>query len=178
MPNFVRETLKLRSMGALLCVGLAMGLGACSTAKTQAQTFSIGQRATAGRLSYLVADAEWRQDVPGGRQPAKNRVLQLHLLITNSGGMEANIPMLRLLDAAGNEIGEVSEIEGNPRWLGMIRRLQPSMTEEGNIYFDVPVGAYRLEVVDNSDSDAEKVAYVEIPASLAPPAPAPPTNGK
>lgn len=155
-----------------------MGLGSCGSAKPKAPVFSIGQRATVGRLSYLVTEAEWRQDVPGGRQPVKNRVLQLHLMITSGAGAETTVPMLRLVDGAGNEIGELAEIEGNPQWLGMIRRLQPALTEEGHIYFDVPVGAYRLEVVDNTEPEAEKMAYVEIPASLAPPAPSPEVTGK
>jgi hypothetical protein len=37
------------------------------------------------------------------------------------------------------------------------------------IYFDVPVGTYKLEVVDNSMADSEQTAFIEIPASLAPP---------
>lgn len=178
MPNFVRESQKLRLIGVTLCAGLLMGLASCGSTKSKPPEFSIGQRATVGRLSYLVADAEWRQDVPGGRQPVKNRILQLHVMITNGAGAEATVPMLRLLDAANNEIPEVAEIEENSRWLGMIRRLQPALTEEGYIYFDVPVGAYRLEVLDNTEPDAEKVAHVQIPASLAPPTAPPEASSK
>lgn len=178
MPNIVRESLKLRLWGVALCAGLAMGAGSCASPKPKAAVYSIGQRATVGRMSYLVVDAAWRQDMPGGRQPVKNRILQLHMMITSGAGAEATVPMLRLVDGAGNEISELAEIESDPKWLGMIRRLQPALTEEGNIYFDVPVGAYRLEVVDNTEPDVEKIAYVEIPASLAPPGPSPEVTGK
>jgi hypothetical protein len=96
-------------------------------------------------------------------------VLQIHVTVTNTGAEEIAVPMLRLHDAAGNEVSEIMEVEGNTRWLGMIRRMQPALTEDGMIYFDVPVGSYKLEVVDNSMADNEQIAFIEIPASLAPP---------
>ena len=112
-------------------------------------------------------------EVQGAKSPPKNRILHLHLNVTNAGALEASLPFLRLIDGAGNEIMELADLEGNHRWLGMMRRMQPALTEDGFVYFDVPVGAYKLEVVDNTIADDEKVAYIEIPASLAPPPQAP-----
>ena len=141
----------------------------CSSSKSRIIAMAIGQRVKVGKLSYQVTEALWLTEVPGGKQPAKNRILQLRLMVTNSGSEEASIPFLRLIDSKGNETVEVREIEGNSSWLGSLRRLQPAITEEGNVYFDVTVGGYKLEVVDNSVADDEKVAHIEIPASLAPP---------
>jgi hypothetical protein len=154
-------------------LGGGAGIMAGCSSKPRALTFAIGEKVQVGKLVYQVIEAQWVLDVEGAKQSPKNRILQLRVTITNSGGTEAALPYLRLIDAAGNEIVEFSEIEGNSRWLGMLRRLQPALTEEGLIYFDVPVSAYKLEVVDNSDADAEQVAYVQIPASLAPPPVAP-----
>ncbi len=140
----------------------------CSS-KTKALTLPIGEKVQVGKLSYQVIDANWQAEVAGLKQPPKNRVLQIHITVTNSGAEEISIPMLRLHDAAGNEISEIMEMEGNTRWMGMIRRMQPALTEDGMIYFDVPVGTYKLEVVDNSMADNEQIAFIEIPATLAPP---------
>jgi hypothetical protein len=129
----------------------------------------MGERIQVGKLVYNVTEAEWKGEVEGAKQLPKDRFLQLRVSVTNSGGAEVALPMLRLIDAKGAEIPEFTEIESNTRWMGVIRRLQPALTETGFLFFDVPVGAYKLEVVDNSNPDDERVAHVEIPASLAPP---------
>jgi hypothetical protein len=148
-------------------------LSSCSSGKGNVITFPIGQRVQVGKLFYQVTEAKWITEIQGAKQPPKNRILQLHLTVTNGGTAPATLPFLRLMDAAGAERTEVSDLEQNQGWLGMLRRLAPSRTEEGFVYFDVPVGAYKLEVVDNSNADDEKIAYIEIPASLTPPTQAP-----
>ncbi|MBI2685718.1 MAG: DUF4352 domain-containing protein [Acidobacteria bacterium] len=141
--------------------------------KTQAPTFPIGQRVQVGKLFYQVVEAQWKAELNGYKQTPKDRILQIHFTVTNSGAEEVSIPTLRLIDANGNEKSEIVDIEGNEKWMGTIRRLQPALTEEGLVFFDVPIGAYKLEVVDNSVAENEKVALIEIPASLAPPPPPP-----
>ena len=167
-----RATFSLCAIGAILVFP-----SSCSSGKTKALTFPIGQKVQVGKLFYQVIEAQWMAEVQGAKQPPKNRILQLHITVTNSGSQEASLPFLHLIDAAGTEILELSELEGNPAWLGVLRRMQPALTEEGSVYFDVPVGASKLEVVDNSNADDEKFAYIEIPASLAPPPQPPGSNG-
>ena len=162
--NLSRATFLLCAVGAILAFP-----SSCSSGKSQVLTFPIGQKVQVGKLFYQVIEAQWMAEAQGAKQPPKNRILQLRLTVTNRGAQEASLPFLRLLDAAGTEIVELSELEGNPAWMGVLRHLQPALTEEGTVYFDVPVGAYKLEVVDNSNADEEKIAYIEIPASLAPP---------
>jgi hypothetical protein len=152
-----------------LSLGALAALIGCSGSKPKVASFPIGQKVQVGKLSYQVLEASWVSEVQGAKNPPKNRVLQLRLAVTNSGGQEATIPLLKLIGANGNETLEIAEIEENSQWMGALRRLQPAIPEEGYIYFDVPVGAYRLEVVDNSNVDDEKQAHIEIPASLAPP---------
>jgi hypothetical protein len=149
----------------------------CASTRTQVLSFPIGQKVQVGILFYQVLEAAWMTEVEGAKHPPKNRILGLHMTVTNSGANEAALPFLRLIDARGKELMELSEIEGNPHWLGALRRMKPALTEEGFVYFDVPIGAYKLEVVDNSNPEDERVAYIEIPASLAPPAQAPGANG-
>ncbi len=166
--NLFSTVFILSAVGAILA-----SQSSCSSPKPQAMTFAIGQKVQVGKLFYQVIEAQWMGEVQGAKQPPKNRVLHLHLNVMNAGALEASVPFLRLIDGAGNEIMEMSDLEGNPRWLGMLRRMQPALTEDGFVYFDVPVGAYKLEVVDNTLADDERIAYIEIPASLAPPPQAP-----
>jgi len=154
---------------SVLLVSTLIALQGCGERVAPISSFPMGQKVQVGKIVYSVLEAEWRTDVPGGKQPPKNRILQLTMAITNSSSQEMSIPTLRLLNAKSEEHPEYTEIEGNMSWMGLLRRLQPSLTETAAIYFDVPVGAYKLEVVDNSDAENEKASYIEIPASLAPP---------
>jgi hypothetical protein len=168
--------LSRRAVTSLFCsTGFAFVAGCSSTAPTS--SYALGQKVQVGQLVYQVLEAQWLTEVPGGRQNPKNRILQLHITITNSGGQEIPLPFLRLVDSGGNSIPEFAEIEGNNRWMGALRRFQPALTEGGLIYFDVPIGAYKLEIIDNTDADNERLAYVDIPASLAPPPVAPTPGG-
>lgn len=153
----------------VLLASSLIALTGCGEKGTVISSFPMGQKVQVGKIVYSVLEAEWRSDVPGGKQPPKNRVLQLTMAITNSSSQETAIPTLRLISAKSEEFAEFIEIEGNMSWLGLLRRLQPSLTETAAIYFDVPIGAYKLEVVDHSDAENEKTAYIDIPASLAPP---------
>jgi len=153
-------------------------LGACGPRAVPLATHPLGAKIQVGKLVYHVVEAEWRGEIPGAKNPPRNRVLQVTLSVTNSGSKELSFPMLRLIGADSAEHGEVAEIEDNPRWFGLLRRLNPALTENGILYFDVPVGAYKLEIVDNSDADREESAYIEIPASLAPPPVVPSKTGE
>lgn len=153
---------------ALLATSLFM-LTDCGEKRAVVSSFAMGQKVQVGKIVYSVLEAEWRADVPGGKQQPKNRILQLTMAVTNSSSQDMSIPTLRLINSKSQEFPEYIEIEGNMSWMGLLRRLQPSLTESAVIYFDVPVGAYKLEVVDHSDPDNEKTSHIDIPASLAPP---------
>lgn len=153
----------------MLVTFLGLCVSSCGSSTPHAMTVPIGQRIQVGKLFYQVVEAQWVGEVEGAKQPPKNRILQLHLTVTNSGAEDASIPFLKLFDSKGNEIPEVSDLEANRRWMGALRRLQPALTEDAWIFFDVPVGTYKLEVVDNGDPNDERLAMIEIPASLAPP---------
>lgn len=166
--DVVADMLDRRAFFFFLLGALAV-LSGCSPSKPEVASFPIGQKVQVGKLSYQVLEASWVTEIQGAKNPPKHRVLQLRLAVTNGGGQEATIPLLKLIDANGAETLEIAEIEDNSQWMGTLRRLQPALPEEGAIYFDVPVGAYKLEVVDNSVADDEKLAHIKIPASLAPP---------
>jgi hypothetical protein len=96
------------------------------------------------------------------RLPEK-RFLVIRLAITNGSGKEAELPLFRLIDDQGSEISESQDADFLPGWLGIIRRIGPTQTEEGRILFDVSPKLYKLEVTDGAEPGKEQLALVEIP---------------
>jgi hypothetical protein len=123
----------------------------------------MGERAQAGPLIYNVFEADWRAQLgegPLARHPAR-RFLIVHLSVTNSGAEVISAPGLRLLDDAGQLYSETIDGQNVPSWLGLVRKLKPADTLEGNILFDVEPKSYKLKLDD--DSDPDRKVLVEIP---------------
>ena len=136
----------------------------------------MGERVQVGGLIYTILHTDWKDQlgeaVTAARVPT-HRFLLVHLTVTNGGGTEAPIPPLVLVDQKGQTHQELSSGEGVPDWLGMIRLVKPASTDEGQILFDVPRGAYKLQVSEGGDPEQEKTALVDLPLSLDPQAPVP-----
>jgi len=134
-------------------------------------TYRMGERASVGKLVYIVTEAEWQpalgDPASGGRIP-ENRFLQLRLTITNGGGETLHIPLLALYDADGKSTRESDNGEQVSGWLGLLRQIKPAETLQGAILFDVKPAAHKLQITDSGDPENELVAYVEIPLDLQP----------
>ena len=132
-------------------------------------TYQMGQRVQLGTLTYNVLETNWKSQLGGGpsaRIP-KNRYLLVKLTITNGGGQSSSIPEMALLNAAGLSFQEMTEgVESVPKWLGVLRNLAPVQTDEGIVVFDVPLGAYKMQVSDGGEIGSEKKALIEIPLHL------------
>ncbi len=158
------RTLSILSVGALLVLAASCG-GRSTMKKTVA--YRMGDRASIGSVTYVGLTADYRQELPGAKELMKNRYLVIALSITNGGGAEVILPHTRLIKPDGTEIAEVTEIDGFPQWLGLLRKVEPASTEQGYVVFDVPVGAYKLQVSSGGDPENEQLAQIEIPANLA-----------
>lgn len=144
-----------------------IALGGCSQARREPSlaTFPIGAQVNAPPLVYTIVDANWAAELPmpeGPRLP-KNRFLLVTLTVTNSGGAEAGIPLLSLVDSRGATYLEEQKGDGVDQWLGFLRVMKPAESDQGRILFDVPPGAYKLRVSSGGDPETEKAALVEIP---------------
>ena len=131
--------------------------------------YGMGQRVQLGPLTYNVLETNWKSQLGGGpsaRIP-KNRYLLVKLTITNGGGQSSSIPEMALLNAAGLSFQEMTEgVESVPKWLGVLRNLAPVQTDEGIVVFDVPLGAYKMQVSDGGEIGSEKKALIEISLQL------------
>jgi hypothetical protein len=160
-----------RSQAAATAAALAfLLLAACGQRQANpSRVYRMGESIKLGPLIYNVLDAQWKTELGEGtqlRSPNK-RFLLIQLTVTNSGGAETFAPPLKLEDAQGSTFFETPGGEGVPNWLGFLRKLAPAQTDQGRVLFDVPTGAYRLRVTDDSTDPAqEKSALIDIPLRL------------
>ncbi len=167
-----------------LLTGSLIALAGCSQSRRSPMlaTFPIGTQVTTAPLVYTIVDANWEAELgtPDGPRLPKNRFMVVTLTVTNSGGGEAGVPLLSLVDSRGNTYMEEQKGDGVTQWLGFLRVMKPAETDQGQILFDVPPGAYKLRLSSGGDPEQEKAALVDIPfmaekdPSVATPQPAAP----
>jgi hypothetical protein len=146
----------------LLCGAAATQTG-CVKPAPPVHVYNIGERVQVGPLIYNVFEANWLPQLGEpmqARRPAR-RFLLVHLSVTNSGAEVLSVPALSLLDDAGYVHTETFDGRNVPAWWGLIRKVKPADTLEGNILFDVQPKSYNLKLDDNSDP--EHRAMVEMP---------------
>ena len=130
-----------------------------------AKTFKMGERASAGNLTYNVLEATFFSqlgDIGKSRIPQK-RFLVVRMSITNGGAKEVELPLFRIIDNSNIETPELSDADFLKGWFGLIRKIGPTQTEEGRILFDVAPKNYKLEVTDGGEVGKEQLAFIEIP---------------
>ena len=158
---------------ALLCV-LVFG---CSSGASRSgpSLHPMGEAVQVGPLIYTVLDAEWLDQLgePTSVRTPQQRFLAIRISVTNSGSGASGVPALRLQDSRGTAYEELPNGDGLPEWLGYLRSVKAAQTERGRLLFDVPLGTYRLRLVNDADPENEKVALVDIPLHLGSPIPAP-----
>lgn len=121
--------------------------------------YRMGEKVQAGQLIYDVFETKWQAQI-GERTPA-HRFMLMHLTVVNSGAEPVSVPSFKLVDESGRTYTESIEGEGVPLWLGMIRRVKPADTLEGNAVFDVEPKSYKLKLDDGSESGM--VVMVDLP---------------
>jgi hypothetical protein len=160
-----RKFLALSAGGLLIQVGCNSTTESIAKPKEIAKSFKMGERAAVGLLTYTILESSFYTQLgnPPKTRMAQKRFLVLRLAITNGGAKEMEVPLFKLMDESGELTPELEDGEGVPGWFGIIRRVGPTMTEEGRIVFDVAPKNYKLQVTDGGETGAEQFAYIEIP---------------
>jgi hypothetical protein len=136
---------------------------ACIRPAPPVNVYLMGEKVQAGPMIYNIFETKWQGQIgegPQARTPA-HRFLILHLTVVNSSAEALSVPPLKLTDDAGRIYDESMEGQGIPLWLGMLRKLKPADTLEGNAVFDVEPKSYKLKLDDGSESG--KVVMVDLP---------------
>lgn len=125
----------------------------------------MGAQVAVGPLIYTAIEAEWRAQLDGATGPRtpKHRFLLMNVSVTNSGGSDVGIPLLRVIDTEGREFMEEDNGDGVPHWLGFLRVVRPAQTEQGQLLFDVPPGSLKLRVSVATESENEPYSLIDVP---------------
>lgn len=156
----------LSAMIGTLCL-LLPSCGAGGSA-TEAVVRQMGERIQVGPLIYTILEADWLNELPGeasARVP-QHKFLTIRATVTNSGSREINMPLLNLVDEAGNHILEIDDGKGVEEWYGLYRAIKPADTLPGRLLFDTKPGNYKLLLSDGGDLEKEITALVSIPLRL------------
>jgi hypothetical protein len=164
------KTGRRRIVSAAVLMTLLCTAGALSACRNKRDasfigTYRMGERVQIGPLVYQVLETDWRAELgPGGRSP-KDRYLFVRLSVTNSSGDTIAAPAL-IIEGNGKTYSEVVEnTEKVDNWLGLLRNIGGSQSEQGWIVFDAPIAAYKL-VITEGEVGQEKTAHVDIPVQL------------
>jgi hypothetical protein len=152
---------------AVLIAVCALTITACRKGRDASfiGTFHMGEKVQMGPMVYQVLESAWKTELGSGGRTPKDRYLFLRLSITNGGGAPESVSNLTL-EGNGKTYNEVTEdMDKVDNWLGLLRNVGVSQTEQGWIVFDAPVGAYKL-VITHGDIGEEKYAHVDIPVQL------------
>jgi hypothetical protein len=161
---------------ALICSVSFLSLTALSLVTTGCSMFSsknnepviyaAGDKATVGPLVYNVTDTEvTRQlgDDPNNERTPNDRFYLVRVSVSNSGPDEQPIPAFTLVDDGGHSYTELADGAGVPNWLGVVRKVGPTQTEQGVVLFDAPTKHYRLRLNDPLD---EKEIAIDVPLNF------------
>jgi hypothetical protein len=149
-----------------------LGLIACSPKEEEPalRTYQMGERVLMGHLIYTAFERQWMPQIGTGldaRIP-QNRFYLLRISVLNSGGADAIVPTISLVDDSGASFPEIENGDGVPDFIGSLRQVAPAATVQGNLVFDVLPKHYKLKV---SDEDGKQAALVDLPLSFEPDAP-------
>lgn len=149
---------------ALLSLSLLL-VGCSSTPSRVVKIYQSGEKAEHNKLTYSVVDAQIFTRLgedPTPRVP-QNRFFVVQVSVSNSGNQPANIPGMYLVDDTGKVYPELADGTGVPRWLGVVRSVDPVQTESGFVIFDAPAAHYKLRLTDETD-DAD--VFVDMPLNF------------
>jgi hypothetical protein len=159
-------------LNRLILFGVVVGLctlpGCSSTPAKPVRIYNAGEKIQVGRLTYSVVDVQIQptlpsQDGAGDPRVPQHRFYTVQISVSNGGNEDTPIPGLALVDDAGHVYNELPDGSGVPHWLGMVRRVSPGQTEEGDVVFDAPTAHYKLRLTDETDDEQ---VYSDIPLSF------------
>jgi hypothetical protein len=145
-------------VGGALCLLVFMkvcyNFGSPETTITPAATQAaathhrLGESISVGYWTYRCSSADWRSSIGSEytRQYPDASFLVVNLGIRNNDRTASVLPPLKLVDAQGREYEESSKGIFLQKSFGMLKSVNPGVTSDGDVVFDVPQGQYMLKV--------------------------------
>jgi hypothetical protein len=139
---------------------------ACSSSSPpEVRTYYMGDRVELGHLVYTVFETRWLTQIgegPSARVP-QNRFFLIRLSVGNTSSREMLVPNMTIEDDKGNTYPELTDGDGVPQFLAVLRPVTIADAAAGNALFDAPPGHYKLHIADEEN---ERLALVDIPLSF------------
>lgn len=135
-----------------------------SESANQPKVHGMGEMVSVGYTSYCLWKSEWRGSLGSGplQQRPNAAFLVLQITVRNDDKKARTVPPLKLVDenGASYEAATAGMLQGD-EWFNVLESLNPSVSKQGNIAFDVPRDhKYRLEVSGGFWSG--KTAFIEV----------------
>jgi hypothetical protein len=159
-------SLAVISLVAVSLVAVSLATTGCSSSKKVSVIYAAGDKATVGPLVYNVTDTEVTQqlgDDPGKERTPQERFFLVKVSVSNSSADDQPIPAMTLVDDEGHSYTELADGTGVANWLGVVRKVSPTQTEQGVVLFDAPTKHYHLRLNDSLD---EKEIAIDVPLSF------------
>jgi hypothetical protein len=166
VPGFGISLLSLVAVSLVTVSFVTTGCASFSKAKNVPVIYAAGDKATVGPLVYNVVDTELADqlgDNPNNERTPQDRFFLVKVSISNSSPEDQPIPAMTLVDDAGHNYTELADGAGVTNWLGVVRKVAPTQTEQGYVLFDAPTKHYRLRLNDPLD---EKEFAIDVPLSF------------
>jgi hypothetical protein len=144
----------------------ATGCSGFSSSKTLPVIYAAGDKATVGPLIYNVTDTEVAQQLgedPNNMRTPRDRFFLVKVSVSNSSSDEQPIPAMTLVDDTGHNYTELADGANVPNWLGVVRNVGPTQTEQGFVVFDAPTKHYRLRLNDPAD---DREIAIDVPLNF------------
>ena len=128
--------------------------------------YAAGDKAAVGPLLYTVIDTEVAPqlgDDPNNLRTPQDRFFLIKVSVTNSSSSDQPIPAMTLVDDEGHNYTELADGTGVTNWLGVVRKVGPTQTEQGVVAFDAPSKHYHLRLNDPLD---EREISIDVPLSF------------
>jgi hypothetical protein len=166
----------MRIFRPLLPLVAALSLAGCSSSRVETRTVNLGERVELGHVIYTVFDTQWLTQIGEGvaAKVPQNRYFLVRLSAANSSNAPIMIPPMTLEDDQGKTYNELSDAQGAPQWIGLLREVKTAEAAQGNIAFDVAPKHYKLRLMDEESKNA---VLVDIPLSMATDLPVSPLPG-
>jgi hypothetical protein len=152
---------------SVLIAVLSLAAAGCSRVQKPSNTlYAAGDKAVIGPLVYSVTDTETTQQIgddPKNPRNAQERFYLIKVSITNASSDDQSIPSMTLVDDAGHSYTELADGAGVANWLGVVRKVGPTQTEQGVVIFDAPTKHYRLRLNDPVD---EREIAIDVPLNF------------
>lgn len=161
----MRSAILLFSVVSVVTLAVT-GCSSFSSTKNQPVIYAAGDKATVGPLTYTITDTQVTQqlgDDPNTTRTPQDRFFLVKVSISNSSSDSQPIPAMTLVDDAGRNYTELSDGANVANWLGVVRSVAPTQTEQGVVVFDAPTKHYVLRLNDVLD---DKEIGIDVPLNF------------